>query len=121
MGYAAGYYGYLWSLVYAQDVFTRFEREGLENPAVGGAYRREILETGSSREGDRLAAGVPRSGAERGCLPPLPRPCGCRRRTPRDLKGLPPVLNAGLDETGFADYPASTCDSSGEPPWPSPF
>ncbi len=50
MGYAAGYYGYLWSLVYAQDVFTRFEREGLENPAVGGAYRREILETGSSRE-----------------------------------------------------------------------
>ncbi|HAM35784.1 MAG TPA: hypothetical protein DEB40_06400 [Elusimicrobia bacterium] len=50
MGYAAGYYGYLWSRVYAQDIFARFEREGIDNPAVGMSYRREFLETGSSRE-----------------------------------------------------------------------
>ncbi|MDD5656284.1 MAG: Zn-dependent oligopeptidase [Elusimicrobia bacterium] len=50
MGYAASYYSYLWSLVYAQDIFSRFEAEGVENPEVGRSYRREILETGSSRE-----------------------------------------------------------------------
>jgi thimet oligopeptidase len=48
-GYDAGYYGYLWSLVYAQDMFTKFGRRGILNPRVGMRYRREILEVGSSR------------------------------------------------------------------------
>ena len=34
-GYDAGYYSYLWALVYAQDMFTAFKNGGLENPAVG--------------------------------------------------------------------------------------
>ena len=42
-GYDAGYYTYLWSLVYAQDMFTAFQKGGLENPAVGMRYRRTIL------------------------------------------------------------------------------
>jgi thimet oligopeptidase len=42
-GYDAGYYTYLWSLVYAQDMFTAFQKGGLENPAVGLRYRRTIL------------------------------------------------------------------------------
>ena len=42
-GYDAGYYGYLWSKVYAQDLFTAFQIGGLENPAVGMRYRRDIL------------------------------------------------------------------------------
>jgi thimet oligopeptidase len=50
MGYDAGYYGYLWSQVYADDMFSVFEREGLLNPAVGRRYRSEILERGSSRD-----------------------------------------------------------------------
>lgn len=49
-GYDAGYYGYMWSKVYAVDMFTRFEKEGLLNPKTGGDYRREILAVGSSRD-----------------------------------------------------------------------
>jgi Zn-dependent oligopeptidase len=46
-GYDAGYYGYLWSDVFAQDMFTRFEKAGLTNPAVGTRYRKIILENGN--------------------------------------------------------------------------
>jgi thimet oligopeptidase len=48
MGYDAGYYGYLWSEVFAQDMFSRFEREGVLSPLVGRLYREIVLEKGSS-------------------------------------------------------------------------
>jgi thimet oligopeptidase len=48
-GYGAGYYSYLWSLVFAKDIFSIFKRDGVLNPAVGGRYRTAILETGSER------------------------------------------------------------------------
>jgi thimet oligopeptidase len=50
-GYDAGYYGYLWSEVYGDDMFSRFESEGVLSPQVGAAYRREILEPGGTRSG----------------------------------------------------------------------
>ncbi|MCX5795068.1 MAG: Zn-dependent oligopeptidase [Elusimicrobia bacterium] len=50
MGYDAGYYGYLWSEVYALDGFSRFVKEGLLSEKVGREYRREVLEKGGSRE-----------------------------------------------------------------------
>ena len=51
-GYDAGYYGYLWSLVYAQDMFTAFQQGGLENPTVGMRYRTAILEPARTIEPD---------------------------------------------------------------------
>jgi len=49
-GYDAGYYGYLWSLVYATDMFTRFQAGGLLSPQVGADYRRVILENGNMKD-----------------------------------------------------------------------
>jgi len=51
-GYDAGYYGYLWSKVYAQDLFTAFQQGGLENPAVGMRYRKDILEPARTYDPD---------------------------------------------------------------------
>jgi len=51
-GYDAGYYGYLWSKVYAQDLFTAFVRGGLESSVVGARYRHDILEPAREREPD---------------------------------------------------------------------
>lgn len=49
LGYDSRYYGYLWSEVYAQDMFTnRFEPEGIFSPTVGGDYRKCILEPGGT-------------------------------------------------------------------------
>ncbi|MEQ1876719.1 MAG: M3 family metallopeptidase, partial [Bdellovibrionia bacterium] len=49
-GYDAGYYGYLWSEVYAQDMFTIFKKNGLLDPKTGGRYRSIILEKGNMKE-----------------------------------------------------------------------
>ena len=49
-GYDAGYYGYLWSEVYAADMFSLFQERGLLDPIMGRRYREEILEPGSSRD-----------------------------------------------------------------------
>jgi len=51
-GYDAGYYGYLWSKVYAQDLFTAFATGGLESNVVGARYRHDILEPAREREPD---------------------------------------------------------------------
>ncbi len=50
MGYAAGYYGYLWSLVYAQDMFSVFETNGVMDVNTGLRYRDIILSNGGSRD-----------------------------------------------------------------------
>jgi thimet oligopeptidase len=55
--YDAGYYGYMWSLVYAADMFTRFEKEGVLNAETGREYRKWILEKGSSQEEMSLVEG----------------------------------------------------------------
>ena len=52
-GYDAGYYGYLWSKVYAQDMFSRFKAQGLTNPVAGAAYRNDILAPARLEEPDQ--------------------------------------------------------------------
>lgn len=50
MGYAAAYYGYEWSLVYAADMFQRFDELGLLNPEAGKYYRDKVLSKGGTEE-----------------------------------------------------------------------
>jgi len=47
--YAASYYLYMWSLVIADDMFSRFQAEGLRNRETSFAYRDRVLAKGGSR------------------------------------------------------------------------
>ncbi len=53
-GYDAGYYGYLWSEVIAQDLYTRFEKEGATSKKAGLDYRKFILEPGNETPEEKL-------------------------------------------------------------------
>lgn len=53
-GYDAGYYGYLWSEVIAEDFFHEFEKTGVFNPQTGLKFRREILEKGGTLDEEQM-------------------------------------------------------------------
>ena len=53
-GYSAIYYTYRWSLAIADDLFTRFEAEGLRNPATALAYRHAVLDPGGTKPAAEL-------------------------------------------------------------------
>jgi thimet oligopeptidase len=50
VGYHGAYYGYQWSLVFAQDMFQRFEELGVLSPEAGRYYREKILAPGGSMD-----------------------------------------------------------------------
>ena len=54
IGYDAGYYGYQWALSIAQDLLTRFKKEGLLNTKTAADYRSAVLEPGGTMDADKL-------------------------------------------------------------------
>ncbi len=57
IGYGAGYYGYLWSKVFAQDMFSLFKKYGLLSQKIGMRYRKWILEPGGTMDPNKLIEG----------------------------------------------------------------
>jgi thimet oligopeptidase len=55
-GYSAYYYTYMWSLVIAMDMFSRFEAEGLRNQETSMDYRNKVLAAGGSKPASEFVA-----------------------------------------------------------------
>jgi thimet oligopeptidase len=54
LGYQAGYYSYMWGLVYAQDVASKVREMGMLSPEAGERLRKTILSRGGSVEEDQM-------------------------------------------------------------------
>ncbi len=53
-GYSAIYYTYMWSLVIAKDLLSKFEKDGMLNAKTARRYREMILEPGGSKKAAEL-------------------------------------------------------------------
>ena len=53
-GYSAVYYTYMWSLVIAKDMFSRFNHDNLLDPTVAKRYRDTVLAPGGSKPAKTL-------------------------------------------------------------------
>ncbi len=49
-GYSAMYYTYMWSLVIAKDLFSRFDTANMLDPKVATEYRRTVLDPGGTQD-----------------------------------------------------------------------
>jgi len=54
MGYGSKYYSYLWSKVFALDVFEQIKAEGLLSREVGVRYAQKVLEPGGGQDPNKL-------------------------------------------------------------------
>ena len=48
-GYGAAYYTYMWSLVIAKDMFSKFDPHDLLDPVIAKRYRDTVLAPGGSK------------------------------------------------------------------------
>jgi len=55
-GYGAGYYTYMWSLVIAKDMFSKFDHKNLLDPTIAKRYRDTVLAPGGSAPAAVLVA-----------------------------------------------------------------
>lgn len=53
-GYGAAYYSYLWSSVYALDLFNFIKTYGLLNPEIGSKYQQAVLEKGGTQNPEKM-------------------------------------------------------------------
>jgi len=53
-GYGAKYYGYLWSKVFALDIFAEIKKHGLLDPVIGQRYVQEVLSKGGAQDPNEL-------------------------------------------------------------------
>jgi len=53
-GYGAKYYGYLWSKVFALDLFAEIAKHGLTDPVIGKKYIKEVIGRGGSADPNEL-------------------------------------------------------------------
>ena len=53
-GYGARYYGYLWSKVFALDLFNEIKKHGLLDPVIGKRYRDLVIGKGGSKDPNEL-------------------------------------------------------------------
>jgi thimet oligopeptidase len=53
-GYQAGYYGYMWSRVFAEDMAAHFEKLGMLSPEAGAHYRATVLSRGGSKSANEM-------------------------------------------------------------------
>ena len=48
--YGSKYYGYMWSKVFALDLFSHIKLYGLLNPVIGSQYTKEVIGKGGSND-----------------------------------------------------------------------
>ena len=53
--YAACYYGFLWADIYAKDMFSVFQKNGVFDPKTGAKFRECVLAPGSSKPAIEMA------------------------------------------------------------------
>jgi thimet oligopeptidase len=53
-GYSAVYYTYMWSLVIAKDLFSKFDERNLLDPTIATAYRKAVLDPGGTKKAAEL-------------------------------------------------------------------
>jgi Zn-dependent oligopeptidase len=54
IGYESNYYSYMWTNIYAHDIFSEFKKHGIYDKSTGLRYRKEILEKGGEVSGNNM-------------------------------------------------------------------